>query len=713
LYLDYRIKHVLVDEFQDTSHGQYSLLRLLTAGWQAGDGRTLFCVGDPMQSIYRFREAEVGYYLDARRKGIGGITLQPLYLTSNFRSQANIVEWVNGVFAQVFPATEDQTLGAIAYSASRPIREAAPGPAVQVHGFLGRDDLAESAKVVEIVADAISHPGNGSVAVLVRSRPHLTQIVRSLRSAGIHYKAVEIEKLGGRAVVLDLLALTRALVHPADRTAWLSVLHAPFLGLDEADLLHIAKSAQGRTVPEALFAHRPPGLSEDGKKRLQRCVPILDRALATRGSGSLRQYVESVWLALGGPTGAEQAGDLDDAESFLRLIEGIETGGDLDDVNVLSDILDKYYAAGQADTSARVQVMTIHKAKGLEFDTVILPGLGKVSGRQEKRLLRWQEIVRHESLNDLLLAPLAPQGQSQDPLYAFLSRLEQERDGLELRRLLYVAATRAREKLHLLAHANATKEGDAKPHQGSLLAALWDSVAGSFVGLQPALSAVVLGSESGPALKRLAADWTLPTAPQLAFAVPEPDVVALGFTAPLEFDWAGETARATGTVVHQWLQRIAEQGIDHWSVGRITSRRTEIEAALRSRGLPESRISDATQRTIDALHLTIQDPRGKWLLGSQHPMAWSELALTGALEGRLVSVVMDRVILDSQGLLWIVEYKTGQHEGAGREEFLQREQERYRDQMVRYAAIAKLWRGDMPVRTALYFPLMSAWCELH
>jgi ATP-dependent exoDNAse (exonuclease V) beta subunit len=87
--------------------------------------------------------------------------------------------------------------------------------------------------------------------------------------------------------------------------------------------------------------------------------------------------------------------------------------------------------------------------------------------------------------------------------------------------------------------------------------------------------------------------------------------------------------------------------------------------------------------------------------------------LTGALQGRLVSVVMDRVILDSQGVLWIVDYKTGHHEGAGREEFLLREQERYRDQMVRYAAIAKLWRGNTPVRTALYFPLMSAWCELH
>jgi len=87
LHLDYRIRHLLVDEFQDTSVSQHELLAKLTAGWQAGDGRTLFVVGDPMQSIYRFRQAEVGLYLRARHEGIGNVRLTPLALTVNFRSQ--------------------------------------------------------------------------------------------------------------------------------------------------------------------------------------------------------------------------------------------------------------------------------------------------------------------------------------------------------------------------------------------------------------------------------------------------------------------------------------------------------------------------------------------------------------------------------------------------------------------------------------------------
>src|SRR5439155_5619839 len=100
LALDYRIRHVLVDEFQDTSISQWELLERLTAGWQQGDGRTLFVVGDPMQSIYRFREAEVGLFLRARREGLGtaglpNVALEPLTLETNFRSQAGIVDWVN------------------------------------------------------------------------------------------------------------------------------------------------------------------------------------------------------------------------------------------------------------------------------------------------------------------------------------------------------------------------------------------------------------------------------------------------------------------------------------------------------------------------------------------------------------------------------------------------------------------------------------------
>src|SRR5699024_8671169 len=118
LALDYQIRHLLMDEFQDTSLSQYILLERLTEGWEVGDGRTLFIVGDPMQSIYRFREAEVGLYLQAWRQGIGQLQLTPLVLSVNFRSQQGIVDWVNQSFQQILPAAEQRAIGAVPYSPS-------------------------------------------------------------------------------------------------------------------------------------------------------------------------------------------------------------------------------------------------------------------------------------------------------------------------------------------------------------------------------------------------------------------------------------------------------------------------------------------------------------------------------------------------------------------------------------------------------------------
>ncbi|HRE31231.1 MAG TPA: UvrD-helicase domain-containing protein, partial [Candidatus Berkiella sp.] len=91
LKLDYQLRHILIDEYQDTSVSQYRLFEKLVAGWQPGDGRTLFLVGDPMQSIYRFRGAEVSLFLHTQEKGLGSVSLMPLTLQVNFRSNENVI----------------------------------------------------------------------------------------------------------------------------------------------------------------------------------------------------------------------------------------------------------------------------------------------------------------------------------------------------------------------------------------------------------------------------------------------------------------------------------------------------------------------------------------------------------------------------------------------------------------------------------------------
>src|SRR5690606_24630771 len=214
-----QVRHLLVDEFQDTSHSQIDLLLRLVRGWQPGDGRTLFLVGDPMQSIYQFREAEVGHFLAVRDHGLGDLELTSLRLAANFRSQAGIVEWVNRAFGGdahapgIFPARDDIATGAIAFEPSEAIHPALDGAAVCVHAFAQQARDEEGARVVELVREALADTENRSTAILVRGRAHLAHILPRLRAQGIAFRAVELDALETEPVVQDLLALARALIN--------------------------------------------------------------------------------------------------------------------------------------------------------------------------------------------------------------------------------------------------------------------------------------------------------------------------------------------------------------------------------------------------------------------------------------------------------------------------------------------------------------------
>ena len=107
---------------------------------------------------------------------------------------------------------------------------------------------------------------------------------------------------------------------------------------------------------------------------------------------------------------------------------------------------------------------------------------------------------------------------------------------------------------------------------------------------------------------------------------------------------------------------------------------------------------------------TLNDARGRWLFDPGHSDAHSEYALTGMRDGTPVHVVLDRSFVDAEGVRWIVDFKLSQHQGAGREAFLDSEQERYRPQLDAYAEVVR-GLGTQPIRLGLYFPLLSGWRE--
>ena len=719
LALDYRIRHLLVDEFQDTSISQYELIAKLTAGWERGDGRSVFAVGDPMQSIYRFREAEVGLFLRARAAGLAGVALDSISLSANFRSQAGIVEWVNAAFSRVMPEREDIASGSVPYTASAATRAALPGAAVSVHAFFNDDRSAEAARVVEIVTQARHENAEARIAILVRNRGHLREIVPQLRDAGQRFRAIDIEELGHRPVVQDLLALTRALSHPADRLAWLALLRAPCSGLTLADLHALAGDAAGRTVWELMNDDTRVGaLSGDGRARLERVRAVLQACLDQRCRGSLRERAAGAWFALSGPACVEDTTDLEDAEIYFDYLESREEAGAIADPAAFEEGLADLYALPDLQADERLEIMTIHKAKGLEFDSVIVPGLGRRSRGDDSKLFLWleQPAAGEDGPADLLLAPIRETGAKDDRIYDWLRKLEAEKERFENGRLLYVAATRARQRLHLLGDVRWSMDDDGAPAlkppgEKTLLAQLWPIVApvyaaaaASFV---PQVQAPVFEDALNQSLRRIASGWQSPPAPPRVSWTPPADPV--GGRDAIEFSWAGETARHIGSVVHRWLQRIADDGLKGWDPARVNSMKSVFRDELVAAGLPADVLEGAAGRVAATITQTLADERGRWLLGPRAD-AQSELRLTGADAGGVVNIVMDRTFVDEQGVRWIVDYKTGTHEGGDVEAFLDRERERYHPQLERYAALMKA-RDNRPVRLGLYFPMLNGWRE--
>jgi len=742
LSLDARIRHLLIDEFQDTSVTQFALIEQLTLGWSEGDGRSLFLVGDPMQSIYRFREAEVALFLRARSQGIGSVRLQPLALSTNFRSVPEIVGWVNDSFAAVFPTREDELTGAVPLEravASKPLR---PAGGVMLHALVGDDAAAaasiEAARVVEAIRAARHEQPTASVAVLVRARSHLAQIVPALRAEGWPIRAVEIEALAERQIVVDLLSLTRALRHPADRVAWLAVLRAPWCGLTLSDL-HALAGDDGR---EALWlriaeASGPLVLSDDGRARLRCVTDALAPLLANARRASLRETVEAAWLRLGGPDCLRAPRDLDDANAYFTLLGEVEQAADVADLDLLDQRLARLFAAPDPTTAGAgepIEVMTIHKAKGLEWDVVIVPGMHRDLRSDEARLLRWLAWPGRGGMQ-LLMGAMASRGGDEDRTHAWIGQVERRRMRLEVGRLLYVAATRARWQLHLLGYAMADKKKDKglrTPGGATLLGCLWPAVAAVFErrwadrsaagddAPAPAVDAAT-GASVDAATGGIGGldpcTWRLPLHPALTGADPRlpaplapPLPAAPGEPLLIEFSWAGETARVVGTVVHRWLQQMSLD-LSGWSAARVRAAATLFEQELAADGVPSAERPHAVNRVIDALCGTLADPRAPWLLGPRDAQAQaaSEWKLTGLDEGERVNVAIDRSFIDA-GVRWVIDYKTGSHEGGDREAFMDREVERYRPQLARYARLLRTL-GPEPVRCGLYFPLLGGWRE--
>ena len=692
LKLDYKISHLLIDEFQDTSPVQMNLIEKLIEVWQPDDGRTLFCVGDPMQSIYRFRKADVSLFLQASKFGIGHLPLTRLQLSRNNRSHPAVVAWINKAFQQIFPISDNINQGAISYREFTATRTAIADEGVVIHPLvLGAatknetDEVADDANAnikqleASYVADLIVklHAKNiepQKIAVLVRNRSHLKELVSEIRRHHPHltFQAVEIEHLNDRQTVQDALSLVCAMHHRADRTHWLNLLRAPWCGLTLADLHALAAHNHQATIWQLMHDDAClQNISEDGTLRLTHVKTVLTAAFNGQGRMPLRRWLESTWLQLGGGKCLVDAGDNRDVQVFFDLVEKVSRSGHLD-IAALELGMQKLYAKPDVEADGSVQFLTIHKSKGLEFDTVILPALNRQPRHADNELVLWQEVMVDNHLH-LIAAPLnskAANKKSALPnIYEYIKALEKTRADNEIVRLLYVAATRTQRQLHLIGSVQTNQKGEIKPVANSLLQVLWPAVEADFSLAIPqqsnGVSAQALDiSQFKPQLQRLhSSEFTSdflgifgqqvnPAIQNFAQTNDDLNSATLNFNEQLGYV---ELHKHCGTLAHLYMELFAKSDLQTWTSQRLAQCQPAMEKWLKQQGHNAQHASQGAAQVQAALQSTLNSKAGQWVL-KNHTEAASELSLIQSLEDGVKNHVIDRTFIEN-GTRWIVDYK--------------------------------------------------------
>ncbi len=678
LYLDNSISHILVDEFQDTSLLQFQLLTKLVQGWQHDDGRTLFIVGDPMQSIYRFRQAEVGLFLKAQQQGLGDIPLTSLTLSCNFRSAANLVHWVNDHFNYIFPRTDDIESGAVSFHASEPALAPLSTSFIKAWQLTSKEQEAKA--VVQLALEELANYPEDEVAILVRSRQQLNAILPLLREKKLAFQGIEIERLFKLPHLQDLWSLVQALLMPANRLAWMALLRSPLVGLELSDLVIIANFNKKKSIYEALSQLSSlHTLSEEGRIRAQYAYTVLDHALATRHQQPLVDWVNQSLKQLHADSmfDAEKKQDL---EQFWLLLERCSKNSPFPDLDFFKTEFSKLYSLQTA--ISRLQIMTIHKSKGLEFDSVILTGLSSAARQKDKPLLRWLTLPQHCQEELVLISPVKAAAQAQCLVYDYLEQLDKEKDNYERQRLLYVATTRAKKRLYLFDH---NEKGAAGSFRNLLKHQLFTGEKEEdflkFEGNSVEMSSL----EEAIPLERLPLDF-----------YHHPPKFTNSANELLSFNPVTTSNRQIGVVAHELLQWICDHHI--FSLEQLPW--PMIFNRFKSLGFSELEQEHAYTLLHQQITNFLADPIGQWLAKPQDEEK-NEYELLVEKQGEIHTKIIDRSFT-AEGWRWVIDFKTGKDNDES--------QLAHRQQVNEYAELLSTANKE-PLRCGLYYLATGQWLQ--
>ena len=393
-YYRRRFTYVLVDEYQDTNRTQYELLRLLTA-----ENRNLCVVGDDDQSIYGWRGADIRNILEFENDYPDATVIK---LEQNYRSTGNILDAANQVIAHN-EGRKDKTLWT------------EHGAGEKIISYCAQDEREEAAWIIQQIKELKQNGINyGDIALLYRTNAQSRIPEEVLMQAGIPYRVFGGQKFYERKEIRDILAYMRVIANPADDISLTRIINVPKRSIGDATVQMLTEQAARQSVPVyAVLADMPDDLGSRAKKNVTEFFQMMTMLCALKETMGLEEFVDTMIRM----TGLEEQYRKEDTEESLNRIENIQefrgsvhefaTLGEqptleayLENVALVTD-LDR-----AEDRSGYVTMMTLHSAKGLEFDHVFIPGM-------------------------------------EEGIFPSSRSLEEER------RLMYVGITRARKRLYL------------------------------------------------------------------------------------------------------------------------------------------------------------------------------------------------------------------------------------------------------------------------
>ena len=708
--LDGGVEHVLVDEAQDTAPQQWDIIRALTDGFFSGDSgrtpnvipitgqlpaRTIFAVGDEKQSIYSFQGARPDRLRQESQRYDGLVTgsgarFTAVELATSFRSTPEVLAFVDKVFddpgrtaalvgeeiAAISPhvAKRERDHGCVElwplFEDQKPAEPDVWDPVDQEPATSGRKQLAAQlaagirrqvetgVTVYDRKARALRPCGYGDFLILVRRRdPTFEEIIRALKSAGVPVAGADRLKLSSHIVFDDLIALARFALYPEDELSLAGILRSPFCDVDEDSLFELAgrdpKRANLWTVLRARADERPDW--SHARDFLLQLVETRDRDPFAFFSGLLNR------VDAGGLSGRArilrrlgvEAGEAID-ETLNQVLSAEDRGGiDLETCLALLEAADVEVKRELEGARDEVRVMTVHGAKGLEAPVVILPDTTSRAKAQGPSLM---PVPLADGAEGWLMCPGAKGDDC--PASAAAREARQDRADAESLRLLYVALTRARDRIIVLGRAVGNQK--AGYESGSW----WSVIEETFNRLGEAVRELdsgvrrfgpepdVLPFTSAPKAEAVAApDWmTVAPSPDagarlaapsrmdetLRIPAPSPLATTAGPGAPL-----GRFRR--GDLIHRLLERLPD----------ITAaERPEAAARMlsRERDLDDGQRSDI----IAAAFSVLDDERFAPVFGAG---SRPEVALTGSVGSTAVSGRMDRLVVTPDRVL-VIDYKT-------------------------------------------------------